>query len=618
MPQAALLAILGLFLTLAITALSPAARIAIGALVSEVAFWIGWTILKLAPTLAAQLALGLVKAFTKDRDLWARVSEAFAGELTEILGAGGQLQQPQAGPLPFAAGDIGARLGGLIIDAIAPAGDLSEDQGRRNLEKILGLAVVLNMQGWWVTMVGEIASLGVFRSAAALPAAVEGGLGLNRLARLAWRTPIKKAIAEPLEELYNRRYHFKKLTISEARELWHRGVLDDAGFLDVASSAGYDQPRAAQILELAKRLYDTAQIRDLWRLKHLPDTFLLDLLREQGYTSGRAETVLALVKAKDEETILKELADQARRLYRTGRLSQQQLEAILDEANFPANERGIILATEDLIRAETKTLTAGEVQAAYRANAIDAPDARRRLRELLYRDEDIDVLLSTHRRELSPAQIVDAVARGRITQDQARTRLQAEGYSLADADLIVSLRGRRLSEGQIMDALREGIINAQQARADLVVLGFSGDQVDILLAFLRKELSPAEVQAAVLRGLLTVEQAEERLIREGYTPADAAIIVTLRRRLLSTGEVLDAFEDGLISRQDALGDLQARGFTPDDALAIVRVFEQRVAERLRRGEARPPAAPRAPARPAPPSGRRRGTGGTPPAAPPAP
>ncbi len=616
MPLASILITVGALLLLGVTTLFPAGRLMLATAAADVIGWVLWLTARIGPTVAVQFAQGLVRAFEQDRETWAAVVQVFTNEITTIVGAGGSVSAPTVGGAGTAAANIAQPLSEAVIKGIAPPGELTPEQGQTNLENLLGLMFALGLQGWWVEAVGDLISLGKFGAAADLPDAIERSLGLSRLGRLAWRTPIKKAIAEPLEELYNRRYGFKKLTLGEAGEAWHKGLVDDATFLDAAAAAGYSHDRAAILLGLRQQNYSTAEVEDLSRLLAVPDDLAIALLREAGWDSGRASTLLQLTRARQVQKALDELAVQARKLYQTGRLTQGQLTSILEEAHFPPAEVGIILATEDLVRAEAKQLTVSEIQAALRDGALDPGPARQRLRALGYQDEDVDLLLTVRGKQPSSGQIIDAVVRARITPEEGQARLVREGYSAADAELLVSLRARRLSEGQVVDALRANLITAQQGRVDLQALGFPGDVVDILLAFVRRVLSPADVQAALLRGLLSDQDARARLTEAGYTPADAEIIIDLRRRLLLPGQILDAFEDGFITRVEALSDLEARGLSAEDALLVVRVFELRATQKAARAAAAPPAGGAAPPRRTPPSGGRRGTGGTPPAPPP--
>ena len=593
---------LGALVFLGSVAASPAGRRAIAAAVADAAGWIMQAIVYVAPTVALSMADSLITAFEQNRDLWARVVGIFLEELT-----GGQIgpQQlaavQQGGPMGAAAGVIFQPLIEGITHVIAPEHQLSPEDGLRNLEAAFGLNAALALQGWWTEAVGDMISLGRFGAALDLPAAIERGTGLNRLGRLAWRTPVRKAIDEPLTEHYNRVYRATPLKLGELHQAWHRGLITDEQYLDATAGLGYTYDRAAILLSLARQPYSTADAIDLYRFLQFPDTQVVDLLREQGYDKERAGTLLFLADRRAMQTHLDELAREARTLYGAGRLTQPQLEDILASANYKTDEIQVILAAEDLKRAVGTQLTVTEELAAYRDQLIDGPDLRERLRTRGYDDADIDLLIAMQHRQLSPSNVVDALIRGQLTPEEATAKLTGLGYSQADAQVLLSLRTKRLSEGQVLDALRRGLINIQQATDDLGKLGWDPDQVQLFLAFQARRLDPAMIQAAVARGLMSPEEALQKLVALGYSQADAELIVDLRRRLLTVGQVLDAYGDGLLTRQETLGDLQARGFSADDALALVTVFE------LKQAPAAPAGAP--PPSGGAPSGRRRRRGG---------
>src|SRR5437588_11587058 len=216
MPAAAVLIWLGALVFLGAVASSAAGRRAIASAVACAAGWMMQTIVFISPTVALTMADNLVKAFENNRDLWAQVVGIFLEELT-----GGKIgpQQlaavQQGGPMGAAAGVVFQALIEGITHVIAPEHQLTPEDGLRSLEAAFGLSSALALQGWWTEAVGDLISLGKFGAALDLPAAIERGTGLNRLGRLAWRTPVRKAIDEPLTEHYNRVYRATPLKLGE-------------------------------------------------------------------------------------------------------------------------------------------------------------------------------------------------------------------------------------------------------------------------------------------------------------------------------------------------------------------------------------------------------------------
>jgi len=582
-------------------------RVMLGGASATIVGWATHTVFLLAPTIAVTFAEGLITAFEENRDLWARVVAIFVRELTGSTAGVGDIESAiRGGGLAGASPAIAKPLVDIIAAAIAPQGELTPERGVENLEAILGLNVLLGLQGWWTQAVGDMVSLGKFGSAADLPDALERALGLNRLGRLVWRTPVKKGIAEPLEVLYNRLYQFKRLTPTEAANLWHRDAIDDETFLEAAQDAGYSHDRAMLLLGLARKEWTPAQLRDLWRFHDLPEEAVLQILQRQGYTAGMDTTLFTLLAGEEKIRLMRELEAQSRRLYRRGDFNDGDLRAVLLQSGLRDDEISIVIATETLARQDEKRAPVGDVLRAYQEAVLSAEETRQRLRTEGYPETDIDLLLALQVKRLSSGQLVEAFIRGRLTREEVTQRLVAQGYREDEIPLLLDLRGRQLSEGQILDALREGLINIQQAREELQALGFEASAIEVLLAFARRTLSPADIQAAVLRGLLSADEARQRLLEDGYSPDDAEIIVTLRRRLLSRGEIMDAFTEGLLGRSEAIAALQQHGFTEDDALTIVRLVELAQAARPEAAPQAPPrAAARAPRAPLPPRISRR-------------
>lgn len=593
----ALLALVAASILIAAIGLTRPVRTAFAALITDGAAWVLHTLVKIAPAVALTLTEGLLTAFEQDRDEWAKVVNVFVKELIGPTVQAADVQQTIAeGGLAAAAPVIAKPLIDAVLAAILPEGDITTDSGPENLNSLVGLNVLLGLQGWWVEAVGDLVSLGRFGAALDLPNAMERSLGLTRLMRLAWRTPIKKGLEEPLTRYYNRRYHFTTYTMAEATAAHHRGLLDDNAFLEAARDLGYYYDKGATLLALAQKTMAEAQVEALWRRGLLQESDAQALIAEQGYGVDRSTSVWEALRGAKGQTLLDSLATTARDLFKAGDLSEDDLRQYLAEAHFQPEEIDLAIQADQLSILKDKPLSDSEVIQALQHGVWTEGQVRGALRKRKYSDESIDVKMALAVRQLSSGQLLDLFSRGKITRDEATARLEKLGYSAEDAASLLDLRTRTLSEGQVLDAFARNLINIDTARVDLQQLGFTPDAIDVLLSFIRKTLSPADVQAALVRGLITPNEALGRLISAGYSRADAQTIVDLRVRLLTTGQILDAYGNDLIDRATALGDLEQRGLTAEEAGLVLGVFE---AKKAAAAAKKPPVAPPIPPVPPP-------------------
>src|SRR5258708_16488660 len=582
----ALILLAAIGVAIATLALSEDARNAAAAIVAHVGVWLIWAAQHAAPEIAAEgvdtvlHGLGVLKP-----TMMAMASEI----IKELTGQELDVAQAfQAGKLQYLEGDVSSAFDPIargITQAIAPEGELTPESGMQNLARLFALNIGVNMQAWVIDLLAALLTAGPFRSAAVFHFAVDQGLGVGRLSGVMWGAAGNEAIVKPRTAHYQRTYMAKLPTAAEAVEGWYRGQYNDEEYLDLMRSEGYSYQRALELLNIRQKNLGLTEALELNRAGRLDDTLLRDLVKAEGYGDVRADLVLAHLKDTETRALLKDVGTLAQQRYRSGDVSEQELRDYLAEARDSPDEVDLTVTREQLALRGEKPLSAVQLLAAFEQAAIGEEELRARMRKQHYADADIDILMATHGKRLSPAPIREAFVRGPLERGDAEPRLRALGYSDRDVPVLFDLRSRDLSERQVLDALAKVRISQGLARDHLKRLGFDVEAVDVLLAFQRKTLSPAEVQAAVLRDLMDPVEARAKLQSLGYSPQDAELIVDLRVRLLTVGQILDAYATDFLSRPTALGDLQARGLSPTDAEALVAKSEEKQVQAATRAPA---------------------------------
>ncbi len=555
-------------------ALSRPGRAAIAGIIAQIGVWLVWAAAHAAPEIAAEVTAAIVGTLQKAKPTLLGSAAIMLQEIT------GQEIDPASA---FATGDI---LGGAnhasqalkpvlqkILDTIAPHDEITPETAQDNMFRLLDIILGAGVQTWSIELMADLLSLGHLPAFAQFHEAIIGGLGLERLTRQLWRAPVNEAITKPLTTKYARLYRQTIPTPGEAIQGWQHGVYDDEAYLDIMASHGYSYLRAMELLNIQERRLSTAEASDLLRAGRIDADTFRRIVKEQGYGDVRTDLLVAREQDVETKTLLRNLADLARRLFKLGDVTEDELRQFLQEARYTDPEIELALQVDQLALREEKALPVATWLEAYQEAVIDDERLRKELRRLHYTDEAIDIMLTVRTKKLGPAQVVDAWMRGRITRPEAETRLRRLGYVPDDIPILLDLRSRTLTEGQVLDALSRGLINPETARAQLQQLGYSQEVVDTLLAFQRKTLSPADVQAAVLRGLVSEADAINRLVQSGYSRPDAELIVELRFRLLSAGQILDAYGAAQLDRAEAMADLQMRGFPREDAERILTVFD---------------------------------------------
>ncbi len=557
-------------------------------IVTPAAGWAVYAFASFLEVLGPIVTEGIIKAFTVNRSTWAVALATFSEELTGTKISAEAIAASKAGaPLTEFIRAFSSTIGNLVVDTLAPNRFPTPQVGRENAQALFALATRFGIQGWYAHSIASIFSLGTFRALGDLPEAIERSFGLTRIQRLALKPVVKTAIADPLEEYYNRLYQPKFLTVGEAVEGWEKGFVTDEQYYDTLAARGYNASRAMVLLNLHQKQISVADATRMFRLRMISETKLTEIIRGQGYGEVRAGLVATLVKSEKGEKILDEIAATVRHLWQAGKLTDEELRGALRDAYWTETEISLVLAHENLLRREGKSLTVAEELEAFQHALIDEVQVRASLRRQGYLDTDITLLIGIRTRRLTEAQVVELFIRGQLNRLDAEGRLRRLGYPESEIPLLLALHTRPLTEGQVLDVLAHRQIDAATARRMLLQLGVPEDQVDLLLAFQKRQLSVQDVQAALLRGLFTEAEATSKLLTMGFSSSDAALLITLRFRILSRGEILDGYEAGLLTRGQALRDLEEGGHTAEEADLLLRIVEARMARQGKKTTKRP-------------------------------
>ncbi len=557
-------------------------REAISAVFVEILGWVAYAAAQILTPIATVFARAFLRTTQEAGKGMAEIVRELMVEITGGPGAPpGARSGGRADTILGFGREFASSYGEALEGAVAPAGPLTPEQARDQLSKILGIAAAFRIDDWSDHALLELVSLGQISWLADLSNAVGSAYGLDTLGRQAMRALFRLGVQPGLEVYFNRLYGPERLSVSQAVDAWQKELLSDTDVISELRDRGFDYERATLLLNLAQRDFTLSEAGRLLRLGLIDEGKLDQILRRQGYGAQRAELVGQLVKGERTISLLEEIADQARRLFREGRIPEAQVRELLQEAHYTAPEVDLALVREELALRETVELTVAQILDAYEGGVIDEGELRDRLRRRRYGDEEIDILLATKTRRLAPAQVIDALSRGLIERPEARERLTRLGYRAEDVDLLLDLRTRRLSQGQILDLVTRGTLALQDAREQLGRLGFDAETIDLLLAFQRKQLGPGDISAALLRNLISEREALDRLEGLGYAERDARLLLQLRFQLLSFGQILDAYEAGLVGRESAAARLTVLGFTAEDADLLLRVTEAQIARRPR-------------------------------------
>ena len=377
---------------------------------------------------------------------------------------------------------------------------------------------------------------------------------------------------------------YNTVTRVDTRRLFAAGVWDRARVKLEYLRQGYRPEDADAITEWTVRTYgeDTAGARDLTQaaivqafkqgrigqLEAIAD--LVDMgydEEEADFIVANAQTQLADMQASAAEAKIRDVTQSTiLRAYGERIVARGEAESMLADLGYTADGVELLLAVEDFnTQHDLAALRAKVIEQQFRQGAVSGGDARAQLASAGYGVERADLVVQRWEiqygakdRDLTEAQLRNALQRGLIDSAVYVRRVGALGYSDEDAKILLALAGgattedvRQLSRAQVIDAYKRTIISRATAEQRLGDLGFAGDDVQLQLAIADQDLARAQQQ----------QQKRE---------ADAAAAAV---KDLARTSIEGAYRRGIISRDDALARLVALGFRPDDAELLLQVVD---------------------------------------------
>jgi len=451
-----------------------------------------------------------------------------------------------------------------VMDLFEEFANHEEKDPRDFARRFHGLMTAITTTGTLADFVAQATSLGQIKAIGTMVQSVYWNLGLGFLG---WQTmaPILSAGLQPgLTRHYNKLYRPMRFSASELRDLYALGEITADQLRDGARSMGWRDEDIEQWIQLAFR---TMSAGDIWQAYHegkRNTTWVTERLRALGYDPADIPLMIELNPVPPENEIKELSASTARRSYREDLISAAQLRSYLQLLDYSEAEITLITSLEDLSKEDAaKRLTVGQVKEAWTANVLTDSEAKHWLREAGFPSQQIEILLSTWKQEVTPVFV-------------------------------------KVNLGTVLGAYVTHIYNRVQTYDKLATIGFSPEDatLELDLAELRnpdafqppappppKLLTPGVLAELVFYGLMTPQQMHDRLVALAYTDPDATLLTEAARirarqapKPLPQATIANAYRAGVISRDQAGGLLSALGYTAENAALILDTLEARYPE----------------------------------------
>jgi len=283
-----------------------------------------------------------------------------------------------------------------MLGMIMPEPPVKPEDGIDAAERYLGMNLQFQMSAWFLHVLGDMMSFGIFKSLKDLPNAISWSFGLGWLSWLVMGTPFRYAIQDPLDWHFKRVYKPTRLTVSQAIEAWQKGLMTSADLVAELRWAGYNDANIEHLVNISKKEISESVLTKLYQEHLITDTELEREIKGKGYSDTFAALISELHLKDREIDQRNKLLSQLEDLYVRGVLDDAVLRDAYRRANW--NDREADIAIERLNAEKVK------------------------------------------RSQLSDTDIANAVEKDLLAWAEGRDMLMARGWSRREAEIFMKLR----------------------------------------------------------------------------------------------------------------------------------------------------------------------------------
>ena len=236
------------------------------------------------------------------------------------------------------------------------------------------------------------------------------------------------------------------LSRTEMEQLFNRGLVTKADVEQALRESRLKNKYNEWAFELHTRLLAPSTLSEAVRRGAISHDSAIRKAMEYGYSAEDAAIVVESASAAKLQASKDRVVSAAESLFMDSAISEQEFRAAASSMGYTDAEENFIVQAAVYHR-EAKAVTAAlnAVRSKYIGHHIDQLDASAMLDGLGIPSAQRDYLISiwsielaANTRELTPAQVLKAVAKGLIDANEGQARLEFLGYSAADATLLLN------------------------------------------------------------------------------------------------------------------------------------------------------------------------------------
>jgi hypothetical protein len=283
-----------------------------------------------------------------------------------------------------------------LLNLIMPEPPITPKDGVDAAERYLGVNLQFQMSAWFLHVLGDMQSFGIFKSLKDLPNAISWSFGLGWLSWLVMGTPFQMGISDPLREHFNRVYKPERFSVAQNTEALQKGLITAQEFVDNMRFLGWTDDRIQILYQLAKKDPSEANLKKLYNLGILTEEEVKREVKARGYSDAWTNLLTQLITRDREVDQRDKLLSELENLFVNGVVDESIIRDGYSRAGW--KEREIELAIQKLEAEKTR------------------------------------------RSQLSNTDIANAVEKDLMAWSEGREILMRRGFSRKDAEIFMKLR----------------------------------------------------------------------------------------------------------------------------------------------------------------------------------
>jgi hypothetical protein len=362
-----------------------------------VSMWGFKSVVKRAPYEAANIADSIMKVYFDLKTPWAKFVSAYVEQMTGHKINVGDLVGKSIGTVTD--GPTRAFVSELFKDMLSlvmPDPETLKMNPLEGGERFLAANLKFQMDAWWLHVLGDMLSFGIFKSLKDLPNAISWSMGLGWLSWLVMGTPFRIGIVGPMERKFNAIYTPERLTVSQLIDATQRGLVDAYTFISTMKEMGYDPDVSSMLYTLAEKELSRSELQRLYEQRIITEDQLKEKLLSMGYPQTTTE-ILSYLMTNDRILDLKsKIATEVLELYSEKKITDTTLSEYYSSFGYSNQEIQYVKILGQL-RMDTKPkLTTSEMISLFRTRIIGYLDILEDLTSKGYNEKEAILYVLAH------------------------------------------------------------------------------------------------------------------------------------------------------------------------------------------------------------------------------